>query len=748
MRESIGSGPSAEAAREPDAFGYRSPRTAGSHHASTVERMSVQPLESADQYDVSVVVPTYNRRDRLLRLLSALGEQELSTESGRSFTAEVIVVSDGSTDGTAEAVAGLAPSLGLPLRFLEQDNAGPAAARNRGVHTATGHLVLFIDDDVIPEPGCLAAHVQRHDDCSDLVVIGPMLTPTDANLTAWVSWEQHQLEKQYAWFAAHPGPAWHIHFYTGNASVERAALLAAGGFDISLTRAEDIELAYRLAQEGQSFVMALDARAYHYAERSFDSWLRTANDYGRNSARFAQMGRSEYWDRMRSDFLKLNALLRSFTLVVFPHRRLSRAVSTVLARSAIMADAVGLDQISRALLSGVYALANVSGAAAAMGSSSAFIALVRRGVHPVDEPVFLFVLEQTLGHVTHSKNLEALIPRSGDVTPVFLPVDAGQGAAPWLPGLSNWTIRAGLRARRALRQAWSNDLGRQADALFVHTQVPAVLLGRWMRRLPTVVSIDATPKQYDELGEFYSHHVGVGPIEHFKTWANVRCFRRAAHVVAWSHWAKAGLVDEYTIEPTKITVIPPGVDCSRWKGPTGPATHEGPLRVLFVGGDLHRKGGDLLMSAARRLRTEANVPAFELHLVTGTDVAEEPGVIVHHGLTSNSDELIDQYHAADIFCLPTLGDCLPMVLAEAAAAGLPLISTDVGAISELVQQGHTGRLIRPGQLDDLTDALRAMLCSDEERKRLGAGAREVAVAEHDAQRNALRILDVLRAVQR
>ncbi len=350
-------------------------------------------------------------------------------------------------------------------------------------------------------------------------------------------------------------------------------------------------------------------------------------------------------------------------------------------------------------------------------------------------------MEQTLGHVTHTKNLRALVPDDGHLAPEFLlvPFDVGRWSFPiW----TNWTVRAGARAARGLILRRRRS-GRPA-AMFVHTQVPAVLLGPWMRSTPTVVSIDATPKQYDELGEFYAHDRSHPRVEALKFRANRACFRRAQHIVSWSHWGKRGLVDAYGVDATRVTVIAPGVDVERWARPDAPAVAAGqPVRVLFVGGDLRRKGGDLLIDAVRALNLESGLPSIELHLVTGADVSEEPGVVVHRGLTSNSPELIAQYHAADIFCLPTLGDCLPMVLAEAAAAGLPLISTDVGAISEIVRPGSTGALVPPSDRDALRDALRQLVADGEMRRRLGAGARALAEADHDARANARRIAALL-----
>ncbi len=360
-------------------------------------------------------------------------------------------------------------------------------------------------------------------------------------------------------------------------------------------------------------------------------------------------------------------------------------------------------------------------------------------------PTAVFVLEQTLGHVTHSKNLHALVPAAGDVEPVFVPVRF-DSASLRIPGWSNWTIRAGIRARRALAGLRRATPPVHADVMFVHTQVPAVLLGSWMKRIPTVVSIDATPVQYDSLGEFYAHDQGPAWLERRKFEANRRCFERAAHLVTWSAWAKQGLVEEYGIAADRITVIPPGVDVEQWRRPTervGDDDPTEPVRVLFVGGDLQRKGGDLLVEAVRTLRDDHAVPDIELHLVTTADAMAEPGIFVHRGLTSNSRELIELYHQADIFCLPTLGDCLPMVLAEAAASGLPLLSTDVGAIREIVQPGATGELVPTGDLGALTSALRRLVVDPQRRLAFGSAARALSVAEHDARANACRITELM-----
>ena len=94
--------------------------------------------------------------------------------------------------------------------------------------------------------------------------------------------------------------------------------------------------------------------------------------------------------------------------------------------------------------------------------------------------------------------------------------------------------------------------------------MPAILSPDHVRRIPTVVSLDATPIQYDELGAHYGHDTGGRAVERLKWKANRACFAGAAAVVAWAEWTKAGLVDRYEVPADKVVVIPPGVDYARW----------------------------------------------------------------------------------------------------------------------------------------------------------------------------------------
>lgn len=355
-----------------------------------------------------------------------------------------------------------------------------------------------------------------------------------------------------------------------------------------------------------------------------------------------------------------------------------------------------------------------------------------------------FALEQTLGHITHSSNLHALIPDIEGIDAVFTDVEFPvAGFAARIPGYRNWTIRAGVRARRGIRR-----LGR-LDALFIHTQVPALFCVGAMRRVPTVVSLDATPMQYDDLGMHYDHQTGSDRVERLKWRLNRRCFMAAGALVTWSHWTKADLVDRYEVPAGKIHVIPPGVDVDRWAEgqPSADRSADGsPVRVLFVGADFERKGGPVLVDAVRRLRA-AGVPV-EVDLVTRQSIPPEPGIRCHQGLQPNSAALIELYRRADIFCLPTLGDCLPMVLCEAASVGLPLVSTDVGAIGEVVRNDETGRLVAVGDVSALTDAIGHLVGHPHERRRLGEAARSSVRTGFNAATSARQVVELLLDVAR
>ena len=351
-----------------------------------------------------------------------------------------------------------------------------------------------------------------------------------------------------------------------------------------------------------------------------------------------------------------------------------------------------------------------------------------------------FVLEQALGHVTHAKNLQINVVKDPDVRAHWALIDfKTAGLAGHIPIYkSNWTVRAGLRARYQLSQLTKHA---KLEVLFFHTQVPAILAGSWLQTIPSIVSLDATPLQYDQFGDVYQHERGPAWLESLKWRLNRDCYKSARKIVAWSEWTKQGLVDSYEVPPEKIIVIPPGVNVKDWHRPAPRQPSNGPVKILFVGGNFERKGGLNLLEAFRALRHLG----VELHLVTKDKIAPEQGLFVYNDMEPNDEPLKQLYHRCDIFTLPTFGDGSPMVLSEAGAAGLAIVSTHIAGIPEIVRPGETGLLVPPRDTRALTEALRRIIVSNEERLALGSRALAHVTRRFDAETNARQLLDLLKA---
>jgi peptidoglycan/xylan/chitin deacetylase (PgdA/CDA1 family) len=192
----------------------------------------------------SVVIPTHQRRDVVVRMVGALERQ-----SSRNF--EVIVVDDGSTDGTAAALRELTTS--FPLLVLEQAHDGQAAARNLGARHATGELLLFLDDDMEADPELLSEHDRSHRDGADMVLGHIPLHPSSPSnlLSDGVGgWAERRRER-----LTRGGEVPIADLLTGQLSVERETFERLGGFDTGFTRdglfgGEDLDFGQRMKDEG------------------------------------------------------------------------------------------------------------------------------------------------------------------------------------------------------------------------------------------------------------------------------------------------------------------------------------------------------------------------------------------------------------------------------------------------------------------------------------------------------------------
>lgn len=221
----------------------------------------------------SLIIPTYNRLEALLHCFEHIKQLRFPKSDY-----EVIVVDDGSTDGTKELDSGW--NYGFNLRVIHQENAGTAAIpRNVGIRAAKGNICLFVDDDVMVHPDLLLRHEKAHLAQPNRVVRGPVINfatlpcplddEDDEDVVGEVSFKHFSMN----------------YLCTSNASLYRHHLLAAGLFDANFKRWEDAELAVRLKRLGLQRFFDMKAVVYHYKPvESLESILKTAQKDGEAAA--------------------------------------------------------------------------------------------------------------------------------------------------------------------------------------------------------------------------------------------------------------------------------------------------------------------------------------------------------------------------------------------------------------------------------------------------------------------------------
>ncbi|HEY3999664.1 MAG TPA: glycosyltransferase [Candidatus Xenobia bacterium] len=252
---------------------------------------------------ISVVIPTFNRRDSLEVVLPALLNQTYPADQY-----ELLLSDSGSTDGTDELVHKLnAPN----LRHLVHPNNGRSGARNDGVKEARFDTILFTDADIIADPKLLEKHAQVHQSqAGPTAVVGCEVqvdTLEEYEAVKRDPWGRgrhlHQIEGDTG-----PRPLSWLYFLTGNASVNRQALLDVGLFDENFTNYghEDLELGYRLEKHGVKMLFYPEAINYHWHPVTFTEKCRKMHLSGFATVRM--------WRKHRDPSIKFKLGMNPFAL--------------------------------------------------------------------------------------------------------------------------------------------------------------------------------------------------------------------------------------------------------------------------------------------------------------------------------------------------------------------------------------------------------------------------------------------------
>src|SRR3954453_15259577 len=235
--------------------------------------------------DLSIVIPTRDRRERLLATLDALERQQLA-----GARAEVLVVDNGSSDGTAEALRARAGT--LPLVVLHEPREGASFARNRGLQEARAPIVLLLGDDMVPDgDDLLSGHLGLHRAHPEpgYGVLGQVrwAEPVDAFMR-WL--EAAGFQFSFDHIAAGPvDPA--AYLYSSHASLKADAVRDAGGFDGERFPflMEDTELGIRLRRRGLRLEYRPELLVHHHHPQTLDAYAGRMEAIGAAARRLREL---------------------------------------------------------------------------------------------------------------------------------------------------------------------------------------------------------------------------------------------------------------------------------------------------------------------------------------------------------------------------------------------------------------------------------------------------------------------------
>jgi glycosyltransferase involved in cell wall biosynthesis len=366
------------------------------------------------------------------------------------------------------------------------------------------------------------------------------------------------------------------------------------------------------------------------------------------------------------------------------------------------------------------------------------------------KPHLLFAAYMAGGNATIFANLQHEIAGRSDVDSAWVPIEMDEESKRWgrhgerrrrslVPGTVRNSIQTGKHIR-ALEES-----GRKFDAAWFFQQTICMFLWRFRSRVPYTVGMDGTPLWYAKHQLWYAHHRFDRKklLERAKHVLNRRLYRQAFHLFPLSAGVRASLLEDYDVPPERVTILPPGVDTRTFvcADRRASARADRPLNLLFVGADFERKGGDLLTTLA----LQPEFKDVEFHLATRWyQGPEAKNIHVYRDLVTQTPPMLALYEKADLFVLPTRADSHSIATLEAMATGLPVITTPIGGIVDIVEDGKTGYFVPSDDLAALADRIQALRRDPELRLRMGAAGRKTIEERFDNERIAATVVDILK----
>ncbi len=237
----------------------------------------------AEGLQVSVVIPTHQRREALRNVLESLSRQSVGPDSY-----EVVVAVDASTDGTLEMLKGLAAP--FELRWVAPQGRGRASACNAAVAAARGEVVIILDDDMRVVSEFVERHRSHHPAGSRRCVLGAVPVELAAGDPLAARYVKEKFDLHLARLSDPEHRALPRSFFTGNASLRTEVMREVGGFDegFGIYGNEDVELALRLRKAGVELGYDPEALAYQSYDKDLGGLQRDTLAKGHTTVQLAR----------------------------------------------------------------------------------------------------------------------------------------------------------------------------------------------------------------------------------------------------------------------------------------------------------------------------------------------------------------------------------------------------------------------------------------------------------------------------
>lgn len=705
---------------------------------------------------VSVVINTYNRAASLEVTLKSLRYQTYS-----DF--EVIVVNGPSTDGTEQLLA-----RHPDVRARRCPVANISKSRNIGIAAAAGDVVAFIDDDAIPDPYWLADIVAGYSDEHVGGVGGIVYNHTGYELqyarcvTHRRSPPRFDVEPPYFAYQI-PHGDWYLHLLGTNATFRRRLLEEIGGFDEEFEYfLDETDVCMRIIDKGYWLKLLPGAAVYH---KYLPSHMRCEKYVKRQPYPIVKNAFYFALQTLRRDESFLEALdfchkwaddYRRYGEEMLAKKIFSEEENATFQQAIDRATRDGLDR-------GMHGVRKTISVPPALPDSflayethepaeRLTICMVSRSIPP-DAPggIGRFTLDQArgfaaLGHEVHLLTASDGINRVDFEEGVWvhrLKADTdGPWASPRLGPLTRSLLGRAAAVHREIRRLAETRVIDLVSVPIWDFEGYFCLLDD---ELTTVLTLQTTLKLMAEVDPRWTN----GPEIVERLAFEKATVRSATHIHAISEKILEKVEKDYgpLDQQVKKAIVPLGIpDRGKEYSPREP---DGKIQVLFVGRLERRKGVDVLLEAAARIAAEFTNVEF---LVVGDDKIPSPdgstyraGFERRHGDSPDAkrikflgevpeDALYRHYATCDVFVAPSRYESFGLVFLEAMMFGKPVIGCSAGGMPEVIEDGASGFLALPGDVNSLVERLRWLVQDSSLRARLGRRGRELFEEKFSAER--------------